>query len=42
MMKENWKSYIKMFGFFHRIHEIKSDTCYNKVSSLMEVFEWKI
>ncbi len=32
---------IKMFGFFQCIHEIKSDTCYNKVSSLMEVFEWK-
>ena len=31
-----------MFGFFQCIHEIKTDTCYNRSSSLMEVFEWKI
>jgi hypothetical protein len=36
------KPEIKMFGFFQCIHEIKTDTCYNKNSSLMEVFEWKI
>lgn len=36
------KPEIKMFGFFQCIHEIKTDTWYNKGSSLLEVLKWKI